>query len=54
MPRPKTDIERWVEIATVQVRQLPRGRDNWMIERQVAIIAELVRLHRESQQATRH
>ena len=54
MPQPKTDLERWVEIAREQVRQLPKGRDNWMVERQVAIIAEVVRLHRESQRATRH
>ena len=54
VPRAKTDIERWVEIASEQVRQLPKGRDNWMIERQVAIIAEVVRLHRESQRSTRH
>ena len=54
MPRSKTDIERWVEIASEQVRRLPKGRDNWMIERQVAIIAEVVRLHRESQNSTRH
>ena len=54
MPRSKTDIERWVEIASEQVHRLPKARDNWMIERQVAIIAEVVRLHRENQNSTRH
>lgn len=54
MARAKTDIERWVETASEQVRRLPKGPDSWMIERQIEIIAEVVRLHRESQQATRH
>ena len=54
MQHRKTEIERWVEIASEQVRRLPKGDNNWMVERQVAIIAEVVRLHRESQQSTRH
>jgi hypothetical protein len=54
MPPRKTDLERWVESASEQVRRMPKGPDSWMIERQVAIIAEVVKLHRDSQQATRH
>lgn len=54
MQRPKSDIERWVEIAGAEVRQRPRDRDTWMLERQIAIIAQVVRLHRETEGATRH
>jgi len=54
MKRPKTNIERWVEVAGDQLRLQPRDRDTWMLERQIAIIAEVVRLHRESEGATRH
>lgn len=54
MQRPKTDIERWVEVAGEQLRQRLPDRDSWMLERQVAIIAEVLRLHRESEGATRH
>jgi hypothetical protein len=54
MSQRKTDVERWVESASEQLRRRPKGPDSWMIERQVAIIAEVVKLHRESQRATRH
>ena len=54
MRRPRTDIERWVEVAGEQVRQQPRGRDTWMLERQIAIIAEVAKLHRETGGGTRH
>jgi hypothetical protein len=54
MRRPKTDIERWVEVAGEQVRQQPQGRDTWMLERQIAIIAEVVKLHRETEGGARH
>ena len=54
MRRPKTDIERWVEVAGEQVRQQPRRRDTWMLERQIAIVAEVVKLHRETEGGARH
>jgi hypothetical protein len=47
--KPKTNIERWVEAAGEQVRQQSQGRDTWMLERQDAIIAEVVRLHRDAE-----
>ena len=53
-PLPKTDIERWVEMAGEQVRRRPRNRVTWMLERQVAIIADVVKLHRDTEGATRH
>ena len=53
-PRPKSSIERWVETAAEQIRQQPRHRDTWMVERQIKIIADVVKLHRDTEGATRH
>ena len=54
MTRAKSNLERWLETAQAEVRQKPRGRDTWMLERQLELIGEVLKLQRESEGATRH
>jgi hypothetical protein len=52
--RAKRNLERWFETAQAALRQMPRGRDTWMLERQLALIGDAIKLQRESEGATRH
>ena len=54
MTRAKSRLERWLETAEAEVRQMPRSRDTWMLERQLELIGEVLKLQRESDGSTRH
>jgi hypothetical protein len=53
MSKPKTNIERWVEAASDQLRRQPRDGNTWMLERQIDIVARVVELYRKTD-GTRH
>jgi hypothetical protein len=52
--RAKSRLERWLETAQAEVRLRPRRLDTWMLERQLALIDDAIKLQRESKGATRH